>query len=207
MAGTAHDPFWSVASKPAKDLSVDEHRFALHYLFQANLGKSDRTISQVPGVVGPFSQARRPPKRAERYFRRRTLPTCKCCRRSPGSTSSFSRKPTSPALMPKGRDYSLDDQRFVMTRQREVLAQVLPAHTVAAKKGSIEISTTAFYHPILPLVCDTNMGAVSSPGLPSAKPLSLSRGRARATTAWSESASGGLRHSPAGVWPSEGSVL
>ena len=35
-AGTAQDPFLSVASKPAKDLSEEERRFALQYLFQAN---------------------------------------------------------------------------------------------------------------------------------------------------------------------------
>ena len=34
--GTAQDPFLSVAAKPAKDLTVDERRFALQYLFQAN---------------------------------------------------------------------------------------------------------------------------------------------------------------------------
>ena len=53
-----------------------------------------------------------------------------------------------------------------MARERELLAKVLPAHAEAAQQGRIEISTSAFYHPILPLVCDTNMGAVSTPGLP-----------------------------------------
>src|SRR5260221_10503183 len=36
VAGTARDPFLEVASKPAKDLSPEERRFALQYLFQAN---------------------------------------------------------------------------------------------------------------------------------------------------------------------------
>src|SRR5512140_2685043 len=35
-AGTARDPFLSVAAKPAPELSVAERRFALDYLFQAN---------------------------------------------------------------------------------------------------------------------------------------------------------------------------
>src|SRR6202521_6444176 len=34
--GTAEDPFLRVAAKPAKDLSAEERRFALQYLFQAN---------------------------------------------------------------------------------------------------------------------------------------------------------------------------
>src|ERR1035437_1853392 len=36
VAGTALDPFQEVASKPARDLTSDERRFALQYLFQAN---------------------------------------------------------------------------------------------------------------------------------------------------------------------------
>src|SRR5678815_2846561 len=36
VAGTAHDPFLAVAAKPARDLSSQERRFALQYLFQAN---------------------------------------------------------------------------------------------------------------------------------------------------------------------------
>ena len=50
--------------------------------------------------------------------------------------------------------------------------------------GRIEISTSPFYHPILPLVCDTNLGAVSSPGLaPAAEPFPPSRGCPRAIAA------------------------
>src|SRR5262249_20319586 len=90
---------------------------------------------------------------------------------------------------------------------RELLARVLPAHADAARKGSIEISTSPFYHPILPLVSDTNQGAVSSPGLP------LPQSRFRHPEDAREQLLRGLDlHQqvfgvrPVGVWPSEGSV-
>ena len=35
-SGAARDPFFDVAAKPANELSADERRFALRYLFQAN---------------------------------------------------------------------------------------------------------------------------------------------------------------------------
>ncbi len=137
----------------------------------------------------------------------RTLPTCRSFRRSPGSMNFSWMTPTSPALIQKGREYSLEDQRFVMARERELLAKVLPAHATAAQHGRIEISTSAFYHPILPLVCDTNMGAVSSPGLP------LPQNRFRHPEDAREQLERGLNlHQevfgirPQGVWPSEGSV-
>ncbi len=62
-------------------------------------------------------------------------------------------------LIRKGRNFTLEDQQFVMARERELLARVLPVHAAAAKKGLIEISTSPFYHPILPLVCDTQHGS------------------------------------------------
>src|SRR5574337_1242097 len=36
VSGEAQDPFLLVAAKPASDLTQDERRFALQYLFQAN---------------------------------------------------------------------------------------------------------------------------------------------------------------------------
>ena len=95
----------------------------------------------------------------------------------------------------------------MIARERELLGRVLPAHAEAAKKGSIEISATPFYHPILPLICDTNAGAVSSPGLP------LPQNRFRHPEDAREQITKGLDlHErvfgirPKGIWPSEGSV-
>ena len=110
-------------------------------------------------------------------------------------------------LIRKERGYSLEDQSFVIAHERKLLAKVLPAHAEAAQRGRIEISTSAFYHPILPLVCDTNMGAVSTPGLP------LPQNRFRRPEDAREQLNRGLDlHQqvfgvrPKGVWPSEGSV-
>ena len=110
-------------------------------------------------------------------------------------------------LIKKERNYSLEDQKFVIARERELLGKVLPAHAEAAKKGSIEISATPFYHPILPLVCDTNAGAASSPGLPLPQnrfrhPEDAREQLVRALDLHQQVF--GVR--PQGVWPSEGSV-
>jgi hypothetical protein len=111
------------------------------------------------------------------------------------------------ALIKKERGYSLDDQRFVIKRERELMGKVLPAYADAVNKGSIEISATPFYHPILPLVCDTNAGGVSSPGLPLPQnrfrhPEDAREQLVRALDLHQEIF--GVR--PQGVWPSEGSV-
>src|SRR5437868_2039693 len=75
-----------------------------------------------------------------------------------------------PSLITQIDDYvsgaASDHFLRVMAKQREILAAVLPAYRKSALSGAIEISTSPFYHPILPLLCDTDVGRISSPGLP-----------------------------------------
>jgi len=110
-------------------------------------------------------------------------------------------------LIAKGRDFGPQDQQFVIERQRQMLAAVLPAYASAAARGLIEIATSPYYHPILPLVCDSGMGAVSHDGLPLPQrrfqhPEDALEQIVRAL-ALHERVFG---VKPRGMWPSEGSV-
>ena len=42
-------------------------------------------------------------------------------------------------------------------KQLEILGKVIPVYREMAGAGRIEISTTPYYHPILPLLCDSNI--------------------------------------------------
>ena len=207
VAGTAHDPFLNVAAKPAKDLTVEERRFALQYLFQAN---PQNVIGRYPRYRELWERFREHgdhPDRAERYFQPQDFTDLQVLSQIAWFDEFFLEERDIAALVAKGHHYSLDDQKFVIACERDLLGRVLPAHAAAAKKGSIEISATPFYHPILPLVCDTNAGATSSPGLP----LPQSRFR-HPEDARDQLVRGldlhekvfGVR--PKGIWPSEGSV-
>jgi alpha-amylase/alpha-mannosidase (GH57 family) len=207
VAGTAQDPFLSVAAKPAKDLSVEERRFALQYLFQANPVNLIGRYPRYRELWERFREHGASAERAEKYFQPQDFTDLQVLSQIAWFDEFFLEEREVAALVSKGRQYSLDDQRFVIERERELLAKVLPVHAAAAKKGSIELSTTPFYHPILPLICDTNAGAVSSPGLPVPQ-----HGFRHPEDAREQLVRGldlhqqvfGIR--PKGVWPSEGSV-
>jgi alpha-amylase/alpha-mannosidase (GH57 family) len=206
-AGTAQDPFLRVAAKPAKDLSLEERRFALQYLFQAN---PQNVIGRYPRYQELWQRFREHgghPERAEHYFHPQDFTDLQVLSQIAWFDEFFLEEKDIAALVAKGHSYSLDDQKFLIARERELIARILPAHAEAAKKGSIEISATPFYHPILPLVCDTNAGAVSTPGLP------LPQNRFRHPEDAREQITRGLDlHEkvfgirPKGIWPSEGSV-
>jgi alpha-amylase/alpha-mannosidase (GH57 family) len=207
VSGSAKDPFLSVAAKPARDLTLEERRFALQYLFQANPLNLIGRYPRYRELWDRFRGAGDSPERAEKYFLPQDFTDLQVLSQIAWFDEFFLAEPDIRELVAKGHNFSLEDQRFVIKRERELLAKVLPAHGDAARRGSIELSTSPFYHPILPLVCDTNTGAVSSPGLP------LPRDRYRHPEDAREQLKRGLElHErvfgmrPRGVWPSEGSV-
>ncbi len=207
VSGTARDPFLDVAAKPAKDLARGEREFALQYLFQANPVNMIGRYPRYRELWDHFRSAGGSPERAEKYFQPQDFTDLQVLSQIAWFDEFFLDAPDIAELIQKGRDYSQEDQRLVIAREQELLAKVLPAHAEAARKGRIEISTSPFYHPILPLVCDTNIGAVSTSGLP------LPQNRFRYPEDAREQIQRGLDlHEqvfgvrPRGVWPSEGSV-
>jgi alpha-amylase/alpha-mannosidase (GH57 family) len=110
-------------------------------------------------------------------------------------------------LSAKGKDFTEDDKVVLMEKQHELLAAVLPEYRRAAARGQIEISTTPYYHPILPLLCDTDIARVSNPHTPLPHPAFRYPQDARAQLARArESHQRVFGIAPVGLWPSEGSV-
>src|SRR5256884_112061 len=68
VGGTARDPFLDVAAKPAKDLTPDERRFALQYLFQANPVNMIGRYPRYRELWERFRSSSESPQRAEKYF-------------------------------------------------------------------------------------------------------------------------------------------
>jgi len=110
------------------------------------------------------------------------------------------------ALIDKQRSYSLDDQALMARKQREILGEVVPVYRAAAARGQIEISTTPFYHPILPLLCDSNIAAVSHPHVMLPARFEYPQDALHQLKAAREYMAGAFGSAPVGVWPSEGSV-
>jgi alpha-amylase/alpha-mannosidase (GH57 family) len=110
------------------------------------------------------------------------------------------------ALRQKGRDFDQADVRYLLQAQERILREITPRWRALAERGQVELSTTPYYHPILPLVCDTEAAHRALPGLQ--LPPRFSRpddARWQVRRALDSHAEHfGTR--PAGMWPAEGSV-
>jgi alpha-amylase/alpha-mannosidase (GH57 family) len=207
VSGQAHDPFFDLVSKPPAELTPSDRRFALQYLFQAN---PVNMIGRYPRYRELWERYRATcdrPEGPEAHLVTRDYADLQVLSQLAWFDEYFLEEPDVAALVQKGEGFSRDDQQLVITKQREILAKVLTAYVEAAQRGSVELSATPYYHPILPLLCDTNAGEQSTPGLslPTRhfrRPEDASLQIERALD--SHEARFGVR--PKGLWPSEGSV-
>src|SRR5581483_835124 len=69
----------------------------------------------------------------------------------------FDRDDRIRALVTKGRRFTEDDKALLRAVELEILRKVVPEYRDALERGQVELSTSPFYHPILPLLCDTDV--------------------------------------------------
>ncbi|MDD5427677.1 MAG: glycoside hydrolase family 57 protein [Candidatus Omnitrophica bacterium] len=109
-------------------------------------------------------------------------------------------------LVEKKEDYTEADKEYVINKHRQVMGQIIPLYKKMSDEGKIEITTTPFYHPILPLLCDTSVANVSSPGMELPRKFSHPEDAAWQIAEAVKYHTGQFGSAPRGMWPSEGSV-
>lgn len=57
-------------------------------------------------------------------------------------------------LLKKGSGFTLEDRKTIIELQRDIIRQIIPAYKDFMEKGKIEITTSPYYHPILPILLD-----------------------------------------------------
>jgi alpha-amylase/alpha-mannosidase (GH57 family) len=205
--GQASDPFLTVALKSYETLTLEEKKFALRYFFQAN---EDRQIFRYPRYAELFRVMQRcqnNPGIAVGAFDSQMVRDLQVLSQLAWFDEEYLRNdPEIAALVTKGGGFTPEEKDVLGRKQTEGLRKVIPAYRAAALRGQIEISTTPFYHPILPLLCDSNIADVSHPYVslptqfcyPGDAKVQLDRAREYTKQTFGQR--------PRGVWPSEGTV-
>ena len=119
----------------------------------------------------------------------------------------FDRDERIRTLAAKGRGFSEGDKQVLREVELEILNRVIPEYRDGVARGQLEVSASPFYHPILPLLCDTDIYLRTHPDArrprhPFAYPQDAAEQLERAA-AYHQTLFG---RRPEGLWPSEGSV-
>lgn len=103
-------------------------------------------------------------------------------------------EPLCGELIKKGSDYTEQDKKRLLDLQLKVVGRIIPLYKKAWEKGTIEITATPYYHPILPLLASSDKRS----GF-----LSDADEQVKRAVLFHKSVFG---KKPFGMWPAEGAV-
>jgi len=204
-SGAAVDPFLNLALKPAESLTDSDRAFLLRHSFYSD---PYRMIYRYPryGELYDAWQAQKQSK-SSILFGPREFRDLQMWSQLAWFDEEFqAQDPEVREWIERGRNFTADDQRRMGEKQREIVGKVLPEYRKLAATRQIEISTTPYYHPILPLLCDSDIAAVSHPGVPLPPRFRYPQDARRQLALAREYCTEHFAVAPAGLWPSEGSV-
>lgn len=205
----AKDVFWEISRKPATDLTPEEKKFILANFFMANW---ETMIKPYPAY---WALLQKRGMKIPLYSLEEIWPQF--------NTQDFrdlqvwfnliwfgyrarQEKEELRELFQKGRFFSEEDKMNLLQVQKEILRQIIPLYRSLESRGQIEISTSPFYHPILPLLIDWSCARRAMPevNLPGsfAHPEDAEAQLKKAVDYHQQI----FGHPPYGLWPSEGSV-
>jgi alpha-amylase/alpha-mannosidase (GH57 family) len=204
--GEFNEPWFALAFKNAEELTREDKTEILARAFQVN---HERLMSRWPRFVELYEWSR-PAGGAQALvtFTPRDWRDLQLLSQLAWMEETwFEKDEVVSRLANKGKDFSEKDKSSLRDKQMELLRMVLPVYREASQRGQIEISTTPFYHPILPLICDSDIARMANPGTPLPRRAYRrpedAREQLRLAIAYHERVFG---KKPAGLWPSEGSV-
>ena len=64
------------------------------------------------------------------------------------------------SIVKKENNFSEEDKQIILEVHKEIIDKVLPEHLKAYRNNNIELITTPYAHPILPLIHNTNLGKI-----------------------------------------------
>lgn len=105
-------------------------------------------------------------------------------------------------LIKKGKDYTTEDRIKIIDIQRDIIRKIIPTYKKFSDEGRIEITTSPYYHPILPILLDIKSIKKSSENdLPTNLKMELD---ARMQTEMAlDRMENIFGKRPRGIWPSE----
>ncbi len=110
-------------------------------------------------------------------------------------------------LAAKGASFTEQEKQGLLQVQLDLLARIIPCYRQLQETGQLELSSSPWAHPILPLLQDTDTAQQTNPGMP----LPSESFRFPEDVRWhlktaADQFTRWFGRAPAGLWPSEGSV-
>ncbi|NPV57775.1 MAG: glycoside hydrolase, partial [Anaerolineae bacterium] len=110
------------------------------------------------------------------------------------------------SLVEQGRDFSEADKVILFDEVRRVMAEVIPLHKQLQAAGQIQVITTPYAHPILPLIYNNELALVGNPAAEMPERYSYPNDAIAHLQKSVEIYKSIFDQDPVGLWPGEGAV-
>jgi alpha-amylase/alpha-mannosidase (GH57 family) len=209
VSGEVQDEWGNLSRKPASDLDEQDKRHLIENFFKINWDTLVRpvpryaellakrgatyTLEKLDSIARTFSEA---------DFRDlQTLYNLQWT-----GFSAARRFPAIKDLKAKARDFTEEDKLEVLDIHDRILRLVLGEYRAAAERGQIELTTTPYFHPIMPLVYDTNIARRCQPQSPLPSAFSAPEDVQAHLRLAQDQHQRVFGQRARGLWPSEGAV-
>ena len=208
-AGTAVDRFLIKGQQDPATMNDDDKVFLLENFFSANRQRMIEPHRRYLELLYMAGEGKPGSARERiRHFSDQDLRDLQVCFFLAWTGEAARRRfPEFRQLLEKGEGYSADDLALLFATQRRQLNDILPLYQRLHQQGRIELSLSPYFHPILPLLCDTQLAREAMPK------VTLPQERFRHPEDAAAQIRRGLAYfkevlgiTPHGMWPSEGSV-
>lgn len=206
--GTGTDRHLEMSRMPAGDLSAADACYVLDTFFLANVDCMIRPYPRFYELYLKRGVGIDPAERALTRFSARELRDLQVWSNLTWIHElAFENDKELRQFRDKGSNWTEKEKLWLLDKQIEILNRVIPLHRELQQSGQIELTTTPFFHPILPLLWDKRSAHQAMPGCALPAHLDSYREDAllhikRAVDFHAEL----FGSAPQGMWPSEGSV-
>ena len=163
IAGKAFDPYLEVALTPSEQLNTEQKQFIIEHFFDGN----HHTLIDPHPRYGELYGMRQD-KGREWCLDNWTLQDYSdllAWHNLAWIDPLFWDDPEIDGWLKQGRNFTLSDRQRIYSKQREIIGRIIPQHRKMQEAGQLEVTTTPYTHPILPLLADTNAGRRAVPNM------------------------------------------
>lgn len=203
------DEWLELSRKPAAELTDDERFHVLENFFKANWDNLVRPHARYWELLSKrgLTLYRDDVRRGVRYFSTQEMLDVQVWFNLTWCGFALCRLfPELAELKKKERGFTEQEKHRVLDLHLEAMRLVLARHREAEDRGQVELTTTPFFHPILPLVIDSDSANRAMPGRTMPRRFAWPQDAQAQLTLAVEQHAAVFGRAPRGMWPGEGAV-
>jgi alpha-amylase/alpha-mannosidase (GH57 family) len=210
-----YDEHLLLTEKPAKDLTEAEKEKILSSFFNCNQKTMIQPHPRFYQLLGKLDEVKSIERGEEAYdtksavqdFGTQDFLDLQVWSNLTWVDPIFKNDPLISYLLKKGKNFTEEDKRRLVSKEREILGLILPKYKQLQDQGQIEVTFSPYFHPISPLICDTETAKLALPN------IQLPKERFSHPEDLEAQIDLGIKlcekifgRKPKGMWPPEGSV-